>query len=376
MFCNQCGQTNSNDAKFCSSCGNKLEIKNIQPAQTHQQPIKTESPQPRKKQIELWNPNAAANWSLLFTPIFGSFLQMKNWQALGNSNEASNARNWLIFTIVFILFINFLSYLADANLEQSTTVARGLGFWYIIIWYFAYARKQTKYVKETLNNRYQKKSWWIPLVSATVILFVTTFIFIAVGSSLVQRKNPTQDNQLQQTTNQQNPFAQFVKPQEKKEENPFAQFVQQNPQNHDVKPREMDLNNGTTTPPQQERQNNNLGTTSSYSNNYHSYDDSNSNKYVYRTRSTEDTSSLTSNDYYQNTDSYSSSKTRYDDYTTIKNSTPMTTPAPAPQSTHMTSCDGSGCWDNQGNRYAGNNGTYFQQNGGVCRDIGGMVQCN
>lgn len=54
----------------------------------------------------------------------------------------------------------------------------------------------------------------------------------------------------------------------------------------------------------------------------------------------------------------------------------MTTPAPVPQPTHMTSCDGSGCWDNQGNRYAGNNGTYFQQNGGVCRDIGGMVQCN
>ena len=201
---------------------------------------------------------------------------------------------------------------------------------------------------------------------------------MVVGSSLVQQKNSTQDNQLQQTTNQQNPFAQFVKPQEKKEENPFAQFVQQNPQNHDVKPREMDLNNGTTTPPQQERQNNNLGTTSSYSNNYHSYDDSNSNKYVYRTQPVEDTSSRTSNDYYQNTDTYSNPRTHYDDYSTSSNSysAPITTSAPTPQPTHMTSCDGSGCWDNQGNRYAGNNGTYFQSNGGICRDIGGMVQCN
>ena len=55
---------------------------------------------------------------------------------------------------------------------------------------------------------------------------------------------------------------------------------------------------------------------------------------------------------------------------------PPPTPTPAPVApTHMTSCDGSGCWDNQGNRYNGNNGTYFN-NGRVCRDIGGQMQCN
>lgn len=53
-------------------------------------------------------------------------------------------------------------------------------------------------------------------------------------------------------------------------------------------------------------------------------------------------------------------------------SAPMST---APQPTHMTSCDGSGCWDNQGNRYNGNNGTYYN-NGRMCRDIGGQMQCN
>ena len=30
MFCNQCGQTNNDNAKFCSGCGNKLENQNIQ----------------------------------------------------------------------------------------------------------------------------------------------------------------------------------------------------------------------------------------------------------------------------------------------------------------------------------------------------------
>ena len=33
----------------------------------------------------LWNPGAAMAWSLLFSPIFGAFVHMKNWQALGPS---------------------------------------------------------------------------------------------------------------------------------------------------------------------------------------------------------------------------------------------------------------------------------------------------
>ena len=66
-------------------------------------------------------------------------------------------------------------------------------------------------------------------------------------------------------------------------------------------------------------------------------------------------------------DSYSNSGSSY--------SAPMPPPTQVPTPTHMTSCDGSGCWDNQGNRYNGNNGTYFN-NGRTCRDIGGQMQCN
>lgn len=62
-----------------------------------------------------------------------------------------------------------------------------------------------------------------------------------------------------------------------------------------------------------------------------------------------------------------------DSYTNNSYSAPMPPRQPTP--THMTSCDGSGCWDNQGNRYSGNNGTYYN-NGRVCRDVGGQMQCN
>ncbi|WP_288401744.1 hypothetical protein [uncultured Acinetobacter sp.] len=76
-----------------------------------------------------------------------------------------------------------------------------------------------------------------------------------------------------------------------------------------------------------------------------SYSESEGNSYVYRTQPVEDTGSRISNNSYQNTDSYSSPRSNYGDYSTSSNSysAPMTTPAPAPHPTHMTSCDGSGC---------------------------------
>lgn len=48
-----------------------------------------------------------------------------------------------------------------------------------------------------------------------------------------------------------------------------------------------------------------------------------------------------------------------------------------PPPSHITDCDGTGCWDNQGGRYnkaAGS--TYFRQDGKACQSIGGQMQCN
>ena len=139
--------------------------------------------------------------------------------------------------------------------------------------------------------------------------------------------------------------------------------------------------NGATTPHQQEVQNSNLATASTYSYtknpsyNYHSYDDSNSDKYVYRTRPVEDTGSRISNDYYQNSDTYSSPRTYYDDYSTSSNS--YSAPMPQRQPSTITNCDGAGCWGSDGTRYnRGAGDTYFPSTGGVCQSVGGQMQCN
>mgnify|MGYP003583957953 FL=1 len=222
MFCNQCGQTNSNDARFCSGCGSRLETQNIQTIHIPPQLEKTEPLQPSKRKVGLWNPNAAANWSLLFTPIFGSYLQMKNWQALGKPEDANTAKNWISFTIIFILFINFATPFIWDDVEKVTTISRGLGFWYIIIWYFAYARKQPKYVKENLNDKYQKKSWLIPLSSATVILFISFTVLMVVSSSIIQSIQNQKPSQRKDDVDWDNGE---ITPE--KEENPFEKYAQQ-----------------------------------------------------------------------------------------------------------------------------------------------------
>jgi hypothetical protein len=54
----------------------------------------------------IWNPNSAANWSLLFTPAFGAFLHMKNWEALGEPAKASSAKLWATTTLVVLVGIS------------------------------------------------------------------------------------------------------------------------------------------------------------------------------------------------------------------------------------------------------------------------------
>ena len=46
--------------------------------------------------MPIWNPNAAASWSLPFSPVFGAYLHMLNWRSLGEEAKAATARTWLI----------------------------------------------------------------------------------------------------------------------------------------------------------------------------------------------------------------------------------------------------------------------------------------
>jgi len=127
-------------------------------------------PQPTHKP-QLWNPNAAANWSVIFTPIFGAWLHAKNWATLGDAEQAKKSMYWVYAGFAFLVLCLFL--------PDEVGYAPGLIF--LVAWYFTAGRKQMKHVKEKLNNDYERKPWRAPMKFAVIGLAV--FIAIAWISS-------------------------------------------------------------------------------------------------------------------------------------------------------------------------------------------------
>jgi heme/copper-type cytochrome/quinol oxidase subunit 2 len=114
----------------------------------------------------LWNPDAAGAWSLLFSPIFGSVLVRKNWQALGEPDKARTGTIWLVASVVMFV---------------ATLVTGVFGLLYIIVWYFMFQRPQATYVKERWGRDYPRKGWLMPLLVALVayVAVIAALIFLA-----------------------------------------------------------------------------------------------------------------------------------------------------------------------------------------------------
>lgn len=123
--------------------------------------------------LPLWNPNAAVNWSLLFTPIFGSILIMKNWRTLGNESEAKKGLYWTIACTALITINLFASFVPDVAFIAL-----------LIVWYLVYAKKQARYIKEEFNGNYQRKSWMKPLLTGTGTLLVYLVMVLMIYTEM------------------------------------------------------------------------------------------------------------------------------------------------------------------------------------------------
>lgn len=112
---------------------------------------------------ELWNPNAAANWCIVFNVVFGATLHALNWTELGEDDLAR--KNWIVAALGFGLILCAMLFSNLFNL---------LNLLLLIVWYFALAKKQAAYVQKELGGQYQKKGWGVPIG-----------ITIAVGLGLI-----------------------------------------------------------------------------------------------------------------------------------------------------------------------------------------------
>lgn len=166
MFCDQCGSENRDDARYCRKCGHPILSATSITVDTMTRAA-TATP--------IWNPNAAVNWSFLFTPAFGSYLQMLNWRALGEPQKAASARAWFYISLSILPV-----YLLARVLTGLYTTAQPLFVVYLFVWYFASGRRQAKYVKEKLGSDYPRKPWGRPLLGAA-----GAFVAYAVVASIV-----------------------------------------------------------------------------------------------------------------------------------------------------------------------------------------------
>src|SRR5262245_2874850 len=90
---------------------------------------------------ELWNPNAASSWSLMFSPVFGAFLHMRNWEALGEPEKATQSRYWMIGSIVFFVLISLAPVLIE-NAQSLDRFGRSGGLGLLLAWYFGIGKSQ------------------------------------------------------------------------------------------------------------------------------------------------------------------------------------------------------------------------------------------
>jgi hypothetical protein len=128
----------------------------------------------------LWNPDAAACWSLFLTPVFGAYLHMKNWEALDQPRKAMVSQGWLAVSLTLIVTATLATLLAPKQFHSARWTTLVL----LIVWYFSSARRQASYVEARFGNAYPRRGWLMPIIAACLMLFVVTIAVTVLASVL------------------------------------------------------------------------------------------------------------------------------------------------------------------------------------------------
>ena len=105
----------------------------------------------------LFSPLMSVLFTLLFTPMFGAFLQGLNWRELGNDELAARNMGWVKWTfITFAVYTFSEPFIRDTFFGRYLMIALFIGFW--VSWTFSLGIKQIKYVKNFVP--FTRKSSW------------------------------------------------------------------------------------------------------------------------------------------------------------------------------------------------------------------------
>ena len=120
---------------------------------------------------ELFAPNTAGSWSLLFTAVFGSWCIWQNYRTLKEEDAAKRSRHITIGLLV--------AYILLLILPIPGNVAMCICFALLVGWYYAEQRRQVKFIHEH-DIDYRKRAWMKPIavaVAAVIGVFVIAAIF-------------------------------------------------------------------------------------------------------------------------------------------------------------------------------------------------------
>jgi hypothetical protein len=126
-----------------------------------------DAPCPDAPPCGLWNPSAAATWSLVFTPAFGAFIHMQNWQALGQPEQAAAARKWFYASLA-LLVVQIWTRALNARFGTEPLLLHPAGLLFLLVWYVGAARPQARLVRARYGARYQRKRWDSVLMGAVM----------------------------------------------------------------------------------------------------------------------------------------------------------------------------------------------------------------
>jgi hypothetical protein len=134
--------------------------------------------------VALWNPNAAALWSVIFTPVFGAYLHALNWRALGDREREEASMVWVFAGGALLIVMLLIEVVMPKSYNQGDSVSHTIEFAFLLAWYFASARAQARLVKAKYGGSFTRKSWRQPLLMGLAGFGIYVVLVIAIGIEL------------------------------------------------------------------------------------------------------------------------------------------------------------------------------------------------
>lgn len=111
----------------------------------------------------LWNPKVISVLGFFLSPIFGSIMLMKNWQAMGEPEKARQSMYWAVGTILFYAaMIVLVLALPESSAESVPT--RGASIGLFAAWYMTSCKVQKDIVAVRFGTDFPKRGWALPIL--------------------------------------------------------------------------------------------------------------------------------------------------------------------------------------------------------------------